>query len=112
MARFRVSRRAVQDLDAIWYFIAKDSESAAGQQMDRLHSVFRALAAQPRMGRARPEIGPQMRSFVSAEQVVFYATRTAAHGVQTSTRASCYSEVTNLLKWHALYRLSSGQPKT
>jgi toxin ParE1/3/4 len=40
--------------------------------MDRLYSVFRALASQPRMGRARPEIGSGMRSFASAEQVIFY----------------------------------------
>jgi toxin ParE1/3/4 len=75
MARFRVSRKAIQDLDDIWYFIATDSESAASEQMDRLYSAFRALASQPRMGRERPEIGPGMRSFVTAEQVIFYQIR-------------------------------------
>lgn len=72
MARYRVSRRALRDLDEIWYFIAKDSETAATRQMERLYSVFRALATQPRMGRARPEVAPRMRSFSAGEQVVFY----------------------------------------
>jgi toxin ParE1/3/4 len=72
MARYRVSRRAVRDLDGIWYFIAKDNETAATRQIERLYSVFRALAAHPRMGRARPEIAPRMRSFSAGEQVVFY----------------------------------------
>ena len=40
MARFRVSRRAVRDLDEIWYFIAKDNETAATRQLERLYSVF------------------------------------------------------------------------
>jgi plasmid stabilization system protein ParE len=50
MARFRVSRRAVRDLDEIWYFIAKDNETAATRQIERLYSVFMTLATQPRMG--------------------------------------------------------------
>jgi toxin ParE1/3/4 len=67
-----VSRRAVRDLDDIWYFIAKDNETAANRQIERLHSVFRTLATQPLMGRARPEIAPRMRSFSTGEQVIFY----------------------------------------
>jgi len=29
MARYRVSRKAIRDLDGIWYSLAKDSEAAA-----------------------------------------------------------------------------------
>jgi len=79
MARFRVSRRAVRDRDEIWYFIAKDNETAATRQIERLYPVFTTLA-QPRLGRARPEIAPRMRSFSAGEQVVFY--QIDDHGVR------------------------------
>jgi toxin ParE1/3/4 len=80
MARYRVSRRAVRDLDEIWYFIAKDNESAASRLMERFYSAFTALATQPRMGRARPEIGTGMRSFAIGEQIIFY--QLADYGVR------------------------------
>lgn len=72
MARYRISRKALRDLDSTWLFIAKESETGADAVMERLFEVFRALVRQPRMGRARPEIGPGMRSFVAAELIVFY----------------------------------------
>jgi plasmid stabilization system protein ParE len=58
-----VSRKAVRDLDDIWYFIAKDNESAARRLIERLHAVFKTLATQPPMGRAGPEItgGPAIK---------------------------------------------------
>jgi plasmid stabilization system protein ParE len=31
-------------LDEIWYFIAKDNETAASRQIERLYSVFKTLA--------------------------------------------------------------------
>jgi len=80
MARYRVSRRAVRDLDEIWCYIAKDNESAARRLMERFNSAFRTLATQPRMGRARPEIGPGIRSFSVGEQIVFY--QLADYGVR------------------------------
>jgi plasmid stabilization system protein ParE len=52
MAHYRVSRRAIRDLDGIWYSLAKNSEAAAARQMDRFHNVYLKLASQPRMGRA------------------------------------------------------------
>jgi toxin ParE1/3/4 len=72
MARYRISRKAVQDLDDLWYFIAKDNETAASGQLERLHAAFKTLASQPHMGRVRPEIAPRMRSFAVGEHVVFY----------------------------------------
>ena len=59
MARYRVSRKAIRDLDGIWYSLAKDSEAAAARQLDRFYDVFAKLARQPRMGRARSDIAPE-----------------------------------------------------
>jgi plasmid stabilization system protein ParE len=50
MARYRVSRKAVRDPDEIWYFIAKDNETAASRQIERLYSLLKTLATQPLMG--------------------------------------------------------------
>jgi toxin ParE1/3/4 len=72
MARYRVSRKALNDLDSIWLFIAQDNETAADRLMDRMSSAFEALASQPQIGRARPEIGPKMRSIAVGEIVLFY----------------------------------------
>jgi len=72
MARYRVSRKAIRDLDGIWYSLAKNSEAAAARQLDRFHDVFSKLASQPRMGRARSDIAPEMRSFVVDDYLIFY----------------------------------------
>jgi toxin ParE1/3/4 len=72
MARYRISRKAIRDLDALWQFIAKDNERAANALMDRISAAFQALVGQPRMGRPRPEIEPGMRSFVVDGLTVFY----------------------------------------
>lgn len=72
MARYRVSRKAIRDLDGIWYSLAKDSEAAAARQLDRFYDVFSKLAGQPRMGRARSDIAPEMRSFVVDDYLIFY----------------------------------------
>ena len=80
MPRYRVSRQAIRDLDAIWYFIAKENETAAERQLNRIHSLFRTLASQPRIGRARPEVALHMRSIAIDNYVVFY--ESARHGVR------------------------------
>jgi toxin ParE1/3/4 len=72
MAIYKVSRKAIRDLDEIWYFIARDNETAATRQIDRVYLVFRTLATQPLMGRARPEIATRLRSFAVEELVIFY----------------------------------------
>jgi toxin ParE1/3/4 len=72
MARYRVSREAIRDLDHIWYSLAKDSEAAAARLLDRFYEVFVTLARQPRMGRERSDIAPQIRSFVVDDYLIFY----------------------------------------
>ena len=72
MPRYRVSRKAIRDLDSAWYFIAKDNEVAAERLLDRIHSLFRTLASQPNIGRSRPEIAAHMRSIPVEDYIVFY----------------------------------------
>ncbi len=72
MARYRISRKALRDLDSIWLFIARENEPAANGVMDRLYEVFQTLVRQPRIGKSRPEIGPGVRSFVAEGLIIFY----------------------------------------
>jgi plasmid stabilization system protein ParE len=48
-ARFQFTPQATEDLDAIWWFIAKDNREAA----DRVEIACRRLAKHPRMGTKR-----------------------------------------------------------
>jgi toxin ParE1/3/4 len=64
--------RASADLSDIWEFIAEDSVARADMFIDRIDAKFRALAAQPLMGRERPELAPGLRSLSMAPYVIFY----------------------------------------
>jgi len=63
---------AHSDLAEIWSFIADDSEAAADRFLAVLEQKFRLLATQPRMGRLRPELMPELRSFPVGRYVAFY----------------------------------------
>jgi len=64
--------KASADLSEIWEFIAGDSIVRADEFIDRIDAKFRALAAQPLMGRERNELAPGLRSFPMAPYVIFY----------------------------------------
>jgi plasmid stabilization system protein ParE len=55
--------RALVDLADIWAFIAEDSEKHADRFAALIDSQFRALARQPLIGRSRPELATDLRSF-------------------------------------------------
>jgi toxin ParE1/3/4 len=70
----QIARRpqALADLAEIWGFIAEDSEAHADAFADKIDSVFQSLAGQPMMGRTRPELGANLRSFPVGCYVIFY----------------------------------------
>ena len=72
MARFRVSRRATDDLLEIWVYVAADSAANADRLHGLLHRKFTSLADSPYIGRGRPELGPGIRSFPAGNYVIFY----------------------------------------
>jgi toxin ParE1/3/4 len=63
---------ASADVSEIWEFIAGDNIQRADALTDRIDEKFRALAAQPLMGRERRELGPGIRSIAMAPYVIFY----------------------------------------
>lgn len=61
------------DLADAWSHIAGESgPHRADDYLDRIAQRLQRLAEQPYMGRARPELAPDLRSFPAASHVVFY----------------------------------------
>jgi plasmid stabilization system protein ParE len=50
-------------VDSIWARIAPDNIKAAEELVDRFAAVFEMLVQNPQAGRARPDLGPNLRSF-------------------------------------------------
>jgi len=67
-----VRPRALVDLADIWAYIAEDSVNHADKFAALIDSQFRALARQPHMGRSRPELATNLRSFAVGHYVIFY----------------------------------------
>lgn len=69
-----VKRRPLAALDIldVWDHIADDDMAAADRWVDALDTAFHRLATQPMMGRARPELGGDLRSFPFRRYVIYY----------------------------------------
>lgn len=72
MARVTRSAEARADLAEIWDYIAQDSLQRATAFLRELESTFQILAEQPMMGRQRPELGDDIRSFPMSRYVIYY----------------------------------------
>jgi toxin ParE1/3/4 len=70
----RVLRRPLTaaDIADIWDYIAEDSLDQADAWIDRLDETLQLLATQPKMGRARDELSPGLRSMPVGRYVIFY----------------------------------------
>jgi toxin ParE1/3/4 len=66
------SQRSRSDLLAIWLYIAERNVEAADRVLDEIERVCRMIAEHPEIGRERPEVGIELRSFVAMSWVVFY----------------------------------------
>ena len=73
MSRYSVAPSAVADLDDIWLYIAqKASIEIAGRFVDSITGTFPVIAANPGMGRLRPNLGEAVRSFPIRNYRVYY----------------------------------------
>lgn len=64
--------QAVRDVDAIWDRIAAENSAAATHLIERIATRTAMLADHPQIGRARPEIGDDIRSLVSGKYLILY----------------------------------------
>jgi toxin ParE1/3/4 len=65
-------KRAKADVDAIWAHIAANNVNAAEELLDRFGKVFQMLVQNPRAGRQRSDLGPNLRSFAVENYIIFY----------------------------------------
>lgn len=73
MKQFRVTPRALKDLDAIAdYTLATWGERQTERYLSELRRRFQWLAERPNIGRARDEIGEGFRSYPHGPHVIFY----------------------------------------
>ena len=73
MPRVRYTQSAEADLLEFWLTIAEDNLAAADKSLDSIQSTVSLLAAQPEMGRVRPELADGLRSFSTrTPYIIFY----------------------------------------
>ncbi len=76
MLQLVFTERARADLLEAWLYIAEDNLSAADRILETIDQEAKALLNQPLMGRSRPELGSQMRSWpTSTPYILFYEVR-------------------------------------
>jgi toxin ParE1/3/4 len=72
MAEVRRSPQAHLDLVQLWLYVGERDPRAADRLLDRIEAKCRLLAGMPGMGRARPELRPDLRSFPVGPFMIFY----------------------------------------
>ena len=72
--------KAAEDLEQIWLYIALENPDAATRLLRRIEEKLGRLALFPFMGRARGELGPDVRSFPVSNYIIFY--KPLAEGVE------------------------------
>ena len=69
---YRLSPQAKSELEAIGDHIAGDNPTHAERFIERLTGKFVALGRNPRIGRARPELRSDLRSFPYGAYLILY----------------------------------------
>jgi len=72
MPEIRRTARAEEDLIDIWVYIAHDNIRAADRVLDEIEDSFFLLAEQPRLGRERPDIAPELRYLPVRRYLILY----------------------------------------
>ena len=72
MPRLLFRPLAEQDLQDIWDYIAEDSPERGEKLIRDIYSKLGTIAHNPYIGKARPEIEQEIRSFPIGRYVVFY----------------------------------------
>jgi toxin ParE1/3/4 len=80
MTSYSFTPEAANDLGEIYTYVANEDMVAARQLLDRLTGLFRKLSTMPGLGRKRPELGQDIRSFPTGRYVIYY--RVVEQGIQ------------------------------
>lgn len=82
--------QAQRDATDIWVYVAADNLPPADRLLEQIDATIQNLARLPELGRARPELAPEIRSFPIGSYVVFY--RIAADALEVVRILSAYRE--------------------
>ncbi len=74
MPRVKKAVQAEKDIEELWLYIAADNMFAADRVLDDIEAQCHLIATQPGMGRPRPELAPDVRSFPVGRYVIYYQT--------------------------------------
>ncbi len=75
VTHYRLSPKALADLDDIWRYTAETwSVDQADQYIDDLVSTFETIVSMPTLARERAEFTPPVRIHVHQQQLIVYAT--------------------------------------
>jgi toxin ParE1/3/4 len=72
MPDLRRTAQAEEDLIELWLYIAQDNPSAADRLLEEIEDKYSLLAANPQLGRARPDIAADCRSFPVGRYLILY----------------------------------------
>jgi len=75
MAEVTLRPQAFEDLTEVFAYIYQDSPQHAESFAELVCANFERLAKRPRLGRLRPELMPDVRSFTAGRYVIFYLPR-------------------------------------
>ncbi len=69
---YRLSPLAVTDIDQIATYLSERNQPVAHEFIETLERQFALLGKHQRLGRARPELRPELRSWAHRSYVVLY----------------------------------------
>jgi toxin ParE1/3/4 len=72
MKRVVVTGPARRDRTDLWLYIAEDNLDAADRLIEEIDQKLLLLADTPSLGRAHPDIAPNMRYFPIGHYLIFY----------------------------------------
>jgi toxin ParE1/3/4 len=72
MANYIITPNAEKDIDETLLYISADNINAALAFNDRLINCFKLLADNAKIGRERPELKQDLRSFPEGNYLIFY----------------------------------------
>jgi toxin ParE1/3/4 len=80
MPRVLRTSQANLDLVEIAFYIAQENPNAADHWLDVIGEKCELLSQMPELGRKRPDLAPELRSFRAGNYIIFY--RPIPEGIQ------------------------------
>ena len=91
MSRYILAPRAIEDIDAIYDYIASNNLDAAERFVDAVEQKCETLANFPNMGKSYENLAPQLRGVLTGNYIIFY--RPIENGIEVVRILSGYRDL-------------------